>query len=313
MGMSMRKAAAIGVGHGAKQAPVAEPIMLLKLEEALATWLQALGCVRLVHVQRSRLVPDEDDASVSRGWHSHRMQLKLNMHALAIPRSTPMDPFQAESETAEPYWHSAAKLTSELAEGSRLSYIENLDRAERGEWAMMRDSRCHPATHSSAEARAPASEQASGSYVAKYAQELRDGTISFAPASSKESAGGQAPNWPTRARLVVEKVSAYFAIFYVCYITIIVFAVIRVISAIFLKDTLDAAHSDADNLVAENLAKKAEYVKKLESFFKAIDEFGDGLITEERLTDILSNPKVAAYFATLDVDVPLGAESYARV
>lgn len=101
--------------------------------------------------------------------------------------------------------------------------------------------------------------------------------------------------------------SAYFAIFYVCYITIIVFAVIRVISAIFLKDTLDAAHSDADNLVAENLAKKAEYVKKLESFFKAIDEFGDGLITEERLTDILSNPKVAAYFATLDVDVPLDA------
>ena len=79
-----------------------------------------------------------------------------------------------------------------------------------------------------------------------------------------------------------------------------------------LEDTLDAAHSDADNLVAENLAKKAEYVKKLESF-KAIDEFGDGLITEERLTDILSNPKVAAYFATLDVDVPLGAESYARV
>lgn len=112
-----------------------------------------------------------------------------------------------------------------------------------------------------------------------------------------------AGNWPTRARPVVEKVSAYFAIFYVCYITIIVFAVIRVISAIFLKDTLDAAHSDADNLVAENLAKKAEYVKKLESFFKAIDEFGDGLITEERLTDILSNPKVAAYFATLDVDV----------
>ncbi|CAE7903290.1 unnamed protein product [Symbiodinium necroappetens] len=110
-------------------------------------------------------------------------------------------------------------------------------------------------------------------------------------------------NWPTRARPVVEKVSAYFAIFYVCYITIIVFAVIRVISAIFLKDTLDAAHSDADNMVAENLAKKAEYVKKLESFFKAIDEFGDGLITEERLTDILSNPKVAAYFATLDVDV----------
>ena len=72
------------------------------------------------------------------------------------------------------------------------------------------------------------------------------------------------------------------------------------------QDTLDAAHSDAENMVAENLQKKADYVKKLETFFKAIDEFGDGLITEARLKDILNNPKVAAYFATLEVDVLLG-------
>ena len=36
------------------------------------------------------------------------------------------------------------------------------------------------------------------------------------------------------------------------YITIIVFAVIRVIGAIFLRDTLDAAHNDAEHLVAES-------------------------------------------------------------
>jgi hypothetical protein len=35
------------------------------------------------------------------------------------------------------------------------------------------------------------------------------------------------------------------------YITIIVFAVIRVIGAIFLRDTLDAAQNDAEHLVAE--------------------------------------------------------------
>ena len=35
------------------------------------------------------------------------------------------------------------------------------------------------------------------------------------------------------------------------YITIIVFAVIRVIGALFLRDTLDAAHNDAESLVAE--------------------------------------------------------------
>ena len=66
-------------------------------------------------------------------------------------------------------------------------------------------------------------------------------------------------------------------IFYVLYITIIVFAVIRVISATFLKDTLDAAQNDAENLVVERLRKKAQYVRKLEEVFAAIDHSGDGL------------------------------------
>ena len=86
-----------------------------------------------------------------------------------------------------------------------------------------------------------------------------------------------AGNWPTNARPVLEKVSQYFVIFYVLYITLIVFAVIRVISATFLKDTLDAAQNDAENLVVERLRKKAQYVRKLEELFAAMDHSGDGL------------------------------------
>ncbi|CAJ1453675.1 unnamed protein product, partial [Effrenium voratum] len=81
----------------------------------------------------------------------------------------------------------------------------------------------------------------------------------------------------------------------------------QVITAVFLKDTLDAAHNDAELRMAEGLRKKAEYVEKLAGIFQAIDETGDGLITEERLTFILENPKVKAYFQTLDVDVHEGA------
>lgn len=48
-------------------------------------------------------------------------------------------------------------------------------------------------------------------------------------------------------------------------------------------------------------------MEKLEGIFKAIDDGGDGMITEERLTYIMDNPKVKAYFQTLDVDVHEGA------
>ncbi|CAK8990172.1 unnamed protein product [Durusdinium trenchii] len=116
-----------------------------------------------------------------------------------------------------------------------------------------------------------------------------------------------AGNWPTNARPVMERVSHVFVIFFVLYITIIAFAVIRVISAVFLKDTLDAAQNDAEHLVVDRLRKKAEYVEKLEAIFRAIDDSGDGIITEARMNEILSNDKVAAYFQTLDLDVHEGA------
>ncbi|CAE7478904.1 ANKRD17 [Symbiodinium sp. CCMP2456] len=115
-----------------------------------------------------------------------------------------------------------------------------------------------------------------------------------------------AGNWPTNTRPVLEKVNHGFAIFFVCYITLVVFAIIRVISAVFLKDTLDAAQNDAEALVVDKMHKKQEFVVKLEGIFKAIDDTGSGIISEERLTTILSNPKVAAYFQTMDIDVHEG-------
>ena len=47
--------------------------------------------------------------------------------------------------------------------------------------------------------------------------------------------GCDAGNWPTNARPVMEKADQVFALFFLAYVTIIVFALIRVISAIFLK------------------------------------------------------------------------------
>ena len=112
-----------------------------------------------------------------------------------------------------------------------------------------------------------------------------------------------AGNWPTNVRPILEKVSHFYVIFFLIYITIIVFAVIRVISAIFLKDTLDAANNDAEQAVVERLQKKKQYVEKLENIFNAIVTTPDGMITEERLAEILENPVVLTYFQTLDVDV----------
>lgn len=115
-----------------------------------------------------------------------------------------------------------------------------------------------------------------------------------------------AGNWPSNVRPILEKVSHTFVIFFLFYITVVVFAAIRAITAVFLKDTLDAAHNDAEHQLAEGLKKKAQYVSKLENFFQQIDHGGNGMITEERLNAMLENPRVKAYFETLDLAVHEG-------
>ena len=115
-----------------------------------------------------------------------------------------------------------------------------------------------------------------------------------------------AGNWPVSARPVLNKVSHVYVIFFVLYITLVVFAIIRVISAVFLKDTLDAAQNDMQQQVVDKVLKKTEFMNKLEGIFRAIDENGTGIITEERLTKVLDIPKVAAYFQTMELDIHEG-------
>jgi len=113
-----------------------------------------------------------------------------------------------------------------------------------------------------------------------------------------------AGNWPTYARPVLETVDHAYVLFYLFYITLIVFAVIRVISAVFLSQTLEAANSDAEMMVQDRLQKKAAFVAKLEGVFQAMDESGDGILSEAEMSDVLEDKVVQAYLESLEVAVP---------
>eukprot|EP00913_Durusdinium_trenchii_P018878 g17739.t2 len=94
--------------------------------------------------------------------------------------------------------------------------------------------------------------------------------------------------------------------------------VIRVITAVFLRETLEAANNDAELIVQERLRQKAKYVKKLEGIFVAMDESGDGMLTEEEMTpglsernegvrtELLMDHRVQAYLSSMDLDLSEG-------
>lgn len=109
--------------------------------------------------------------------------------------------------------------------------------------------------------------------------------------------------WPNYARRLIDEVSAVYAIFWVIYVSIVVFAVIRIITALFLKHTMENAGSDADLMIAAQMRKKRAYLEKLGEAFTAIDDSGDGTITREEFEEILNHPQVKAYLAVLDLEV----------
>merc|ERR1719261_230250 len=77
--------------------------------------------------------------------------------------------------------------------------------------------------------------------------------------------------WGRVGRVVIFSVSRWYALFFLGYLTLVSFAVIRVISAIFLKETLAASSKDADILMAQENRDPA-YVQKIRAVFNDMDQ-----------------------------------------
>jgi len=109
--------------------------------------------------------------------------------------------------------------------------------------------------------------------------------------------------WPTYARPVVEKVSWYYAAFFMSYVTLVIFAIIRIITAIFLKETLATAAGDAALAVQEKVRSKEQYVSRLEEIFLEADDDGNGVITRSEMDRAVNNPVVLHYLSILEIEV----------
>merc|ERR1712125_228185 len=84
--------------------------------------------------------------------------------------------------------------------------------------------------------------------------------------------------WPKYVRPLIENVSPWFAVFYFVYILAVVFALVRIIAAMFLKETLAIAAIDKEKELAAQQAKQVQFEKRLEEIFKKADHSGDGTL-----------------------------------
>jgi hypothetical protein len=109
--------------------------------------------------------------------------------------------------------------------------------------------------------------------------------------------------WPNYVRPLLDGVSWGFAIFVVIYVVVVIFAVIRIMTAIFLKETLDAASEDSEMMIAERAMKKEQCLDKLRQIFVLADTSSDGFINRAEFRAMIKRPAVQTIMQKLDLEV----------
>jgi hypothetical protein len=110
-------------------------------------------------------------------------------------------------------------------------------------------------------------------------------------------------SWVDDYRMMVDKVGGATAIFWVLWTVLINFTVMRVIGAIFLKQTLVVAGEDAERMELQRMAKKESYAEEIRAIFVKADSSGDGLVSTEEFVEFIYSADVAEAFVKLDLEL----------
>lgn len=107
--------------------------------------------------------------------------------------------------------------------------------------------------------------------------------------------------WPIYAHVMVEDYNHFYIVLWILYVVFVNFATMRVVGALFLKQTMSEAHLDQDRMAMEHFRYKKKITKQIAELFSEADSSGDGLIDLEEFNLMMENDKVASMLAELDI------------
>merc|ERR1719440_928476 len=101
---------------------------------------------------------------------------------------------------------------------------------------------------------------------------------------------------------MVEEISIGYIFFWVPFVVFINFAVMRVVAALFIKQTLAVAASDEEKMAIDAMKMREEFAAKLMSIFEEADVSGDGLLDPHEFSRMLSHDHVIELFGSLQLE-----------
>jgi len=111
-------------------------------------------------------------------------------------------------------------------------------------------------------------------------------------------------NWVPSCRFFMDHVTEWFGMFYILYTCCLCFAVVRVITAVFITETSRVISNDDALAVRQKENEKRAYLYRLKSMFVELDTSGDGFIDYAEFDAAFNNESsvMKTWLAALGVD-----------
>lgn len=109
-------------------------------------------------------------------------------------------------------------------------------------------------------------------------------------------------NWSPPCRVLVDNLSEWFSIFFLLYRCVLGFAVLNVVNAVFVQQTMKTASSDEELAFRQKERDKAMYTRKVKKLFRAMDFSGDGSISIEEFAKLVASPKLQFWISQLELE-----------
>jgi len=90
---------------------------------------------------------------------------------------------------------------------------------------------------------------------------------------------------------------------FLMFIVFCTFAVVNIVTGVFVESALQSNMKDRDIVVHEELHQKKQYLETMSEIFEEMDEEGNGTISLKEFEDKLMDERVIAYFNVLKLDV----------
>eukprot|EP00929_Paragymnodinium_shiwhaense_P103177 TRINITY_DN6648_c0_g5_i1.p1 TRINITY_DN6648_c0_g5~~TRINITY_DN6648_c0_g5_i1.p1 ORF type:complete len:719 (-),score=134.08 TRINITY_DN6648_c0_g5_i1:115-2271(-) len=110
-------------------------------------------------------------------------------------------------------------------------------------------------------------------------------------------------NWVPISRSLIDNISEMWMIFFLGYRTVVGFAVLKVMTGIFIAETFRVASTDDDIMIMQRERQVKTHIKRMTTLLHEADDSQDGCLDMEEFRDILSDSRVQKWLAAQEIEV----------